>query len=354
MDSLKSLEQIYTIAIWLLTSIFLGFLTYRIYSVFIKKKSRHPLLRADNAWYPKLLKVLFGTSMLLTIIYVPFYAYIGSAFKSIIPSFLNNLLVITTLLLAALELFLAFSISEKIIQKPFKKIILTIVVLITLPLSIYLTAYVPEMFAYPTKDECFTMEMPVSGRWMVGHAGGSEIVNYHFAVKAQMYAMDIVKIDDGGKFFTGAGGQLSDFYTMGENIYSPADGTIINVVDSLPNAAISLLPSGTANPAGNHVVIEFEPNRYIFLAHLDKGTVLFNKGDQISAGDLIAKAGNSGNTSWPHLHMHIQDKPVIDNETATGFPYRFNILKRKRWLTWATVSNGFLIRNDIFQGRIES
>ena len=58
-------------------------------------------------------------------------------------------------------------------------------------------------------------------------------MNYHCAVEAQMYAIDIVKINDKGQFFEGEGKELKDFYTMGENIYSPVAGTIINFVDSL-------------------------------------------------------------------------------------------------------------------------
>ena len=346
---MKSLELIYSIVIWRFTAILLGFLIYRFYKVFVKKAVRQSLGHLNNKWYPKVLKILFGLSMLLTIIYSPFYAYVGSGFKAIIPDYLNNLLVAATILLAGLESFLSFSISEKLIKKTYKKVVLTIIVVIMLPLSIYFTVYIPDMFAYPSEDDCYIIDLPVKGAWTAGHAGGSEIVNYHCAVEAQMYAIDIVKINDKGQFFEGEGKELKDFYTMGENIYSPVAGTIINIVDSLPNAGISFMPMDTINPAGNHLVIEFEPDRYVFLAHLDKGSVKVNKGDQVNSGDLIAQAGNSGNTSWPHLHMHIQDKPIIDNKNAIGFPYRFNTMKRKRWMSWTTVTNDFLIRNDLFK-----
>jgi hypothetical protein len=353
MNSLKSLGQIYTVIIWVFIIILFGFLIYRIYKVFVKKTERHSLLHGKDVWYSKTLKILFGLSMLLTIIYAPFYVFIGSTFRAIIPNFLNNLLVTTTICLAGLELFLAFSISKKLKEKTYKKIILTIIVVIMLPLSIYLTIYIPAMFTYPAANESITIELPVSGKWMAKHAGSSELVNYHCAYKAQMYDIDIVKINDDREFFTAAGNQLLDYYTMGASIFSPVDGTIINIVDSLPNADITFMPMDTINPAGNHVVIEFEPDRYIFLAHLDKQSVKVNIGDQVNTGDLIGKAGNSGNTSWPHLHLHIQDKQIIDNKNAIGFPFRFNVIKRKRWLNWTTVTNDFLIRNDIFQGRNE-
>jgi len=348
MNSLKSLGLIYTVVIWTIVAILLGLLIYRIYKVFLKKSERKSIRHIGN-WYPKILKVLFGLAMLLTIVNAPFYAYIGSAFKSIIPNYLNNLLVITTLLLAGLECFLTLTISEKIIQKAYKKVILTIIVVIMLPLSVCLTIYIPDMFVYPSENESYLVDLPVKGTWTAGHAGGSEIINYHCAVKAQMYAMDIVKVNDSRQFFKGEGKELTDFYTMGEKIYSPVSGTVVNVVGSLPNARITFMPMDTVNPAGNHVVIEFKQDRYVFLAHLDKGSVKVTIGDRVKAGDLIAQAGNSGNTSWPHLHMHIQDKPKIDNKNATGFPYRFKIMERKRWLTWTTVINDFLVKNDYFK-----
>ncbi|MBW8048769.1 MAG: peptidoglycan DD-metalloendopeptidase family protein [Cytophagales bacterium] len=349
MNSLKALGLIYAVVIWTIVVILIGFLIYRIYKVFLKKSDRKPIGQITGNWYPKVLKILFGLSMLLTIVYAPFYAYVGSAFKFIIPNYLNNLLVIITFLVAGLECFLTLTISEKLIQKIYKKVILTIIVIIMLPLSVYLTIYIPHMFAYLSEKECYLVDLPVKGIWTAGHAGGSEIVNYHCAVKAQMYAMDIVKVNNNGQFFEGEGKDITDFYTMGENIYSPVSGIVVSVVDSLPNAGITFMPMDTLNPAGNHVVIEFKKDRYVFLAHLDKKSVKVKEGDRVKAGNLIAQAGNSGNTSWPHLHMHIQDKSIIDNENAIGFPYRFKKMERKRWLTWTTVTNDFLVRNDFFK-----
>lgn len=207
------------------------------------------------------------------------------------------------------------------------------------------------MFTYPPDKENYTFELPVKGTWLAGHAGGSEIVNYHCMVKSQEYAIDIVKVDENYCFFQGKGKELTDFYTMGKNIYSPANGIVVNVVDSLPNAGVTFMPMDTINPAGNHVVIEFEQGKYIFLAHLDKESVTVNVGDTVKAGDLVAKAGNSGNTSWPHLHMHVQDKPTIDYKNATGLPFRFKNIEIKRWLTWTTAINDYLIRNDLFKNK---
>lgn len=349
MGSLKLLSQIYTFVYWLLLiAVFIVFM-YRLFRYVWHRSNRMSLLSSKGDTFSKILKALFGVSMLLILIVAPFYVYIVSPFHSIIPNYLNHLLVISIIITTAFECFLALSISETLLQKTYKKVLLTIIVLVMLPFSIYLAIYIPGIMSYPSEEESYIVELPVRGTWMAGHAGESEIINYHSALEAQKYAMDIVKVNETGDFFENSGSEVQNFYTLGELIYSPVDGIIVHAIDSLSNAGISFTPSDTTNPAGNHVVIEFEESRYLFLAHLDSATVQVQQGDTVTTGDLIGQAGNSGNTSWPHLHMHIQDLPVLDNKTATAYPYRFDIMNRKRWFFWRIINNGYLLRNDLFE-----
>lgn len=349
MTSLESKILSISIIIGIITLLIIGLLIYRIYRGVLKKSDRKNIAKITGNWYPKVLKILFGVSMLLTIIYAPFYVFISSIYEIFIPNYLNNLLILSILLLAGLECFLMFTVSDTLIKKTYKKVILSVIVVILFPLSVYRTFNIPDMFKYPTEKDSYIINLPVKGIWIAGHAGGTEIVNYHCAHTSQLYAMDIMKVNDNGRIFTGSGNELTDFYTMNEKIYSPVNGTIVTVVDGLPNAKVSSTTTNPDNPAGNHVVIQFEQDRYIFLAHLNKGSVQVKAGDRIKTGDLIGHAGNSGNTTMPHLHMHIQDRPTIDYSGETGFPYRFRSIQRKRWMNWVTVTNGFLIRNDLFK-----
>ncbi|WP_240508125.1 peptidoglycan DD-metalloendopeptidase family protein [Virgibacillus indicus] len=34
-----------------------------------------------------------------------------------------------------------------------------------------------------------------------------------------------------------------------------------------------------------------------------------SEGDEVSAGDVLGLAGNSGNSSEPHIHFHVADGP---------------------------------------------
>jgi murein DD-endopeptidase MepM/ murein hydrolase activator NlpD len=64
---------------------------------------------------------------------------------------------------------------------------------------------------------------------------------------------------------------------------------------------------------GNHVVVELAPERYLLLAHLQQGSVVVAEGDEVGAGDLLGRCGNSGNTSQPHLHIQVQSRPTFSN-----------------------------------------
>lgn len=277
-----------------------------------------------------------------------YYLYIGSAFRMLVPTYLNYAIIIVVIAIAFLEVSLLKSISVKLLAKPFKKLVLTLTVFCTLILGCYLAYYIPQMMAFPEEQECYILELPVKDNWTALHAGESILVNYHCAFEAQKYAIDMVKSDEDGCFYQGEGKDLQDFYTMGQMILSPVDGEIVNVVDSLENEPVTLTPNNPHNPAGNHVVIKFDTDRYVFLAHLDRNTALVEPGQKVKAGDVLAKAGNSGNTSWPHLHIHIQDLPYIDNNNATAYPFRFKTMKRKRWLLWKNLNNDYLLRNDRF------
>lgn len=44
-------------------------------------------------------------------------------------------------------------------------------------------------------------------------------------------------------------------------------------------------------------------------------------GDKVKRGDLVGRCGNSGNSSEPHLHYHLQNGPHFGQ--AEGLPAQF-------------------------------
>ncbi len=73
---------------------------------------------------------------------------------------------------------------------------------------------------------------------------------------------------------------------------------------------------------GNHVVLDLGNGTYAAYAHLRRGSLTVREGDRVRAGQLIARCGNSGNSSEPHLHFQLMDGP--DPDTARGLPFRWH------------------------------
>lgn len=196
-------------------------------------------------------------------------------------------------------------------------------------------------FAYPPEDESVVLaRVPFEGEWMVTGAGGSGATNHHDRIASQKYAADLAALCADGRAFRGAGVTHEESCTFGAPILSPVDGVVAHVLDGLSDGASKqVLP-------GNHVVIRFGEDRYVALAHFQQGSILVREGDAVRAGQEIARAGNSGNSDFAHLHIHVQDTPVYDMRASKALPYRFAEMERRRFLWWAPVRGGYLLSND--------
>ena len=92
---------------------------------------------------------------------------------------------------------------------------------------------------------------------------------------------------------------------------APADGTVIEVIGGVHDNA-----PGSMNPysaVGNCVVIQHRKEEVSVLAHLKRGSIVVKVGDDVKRGQLLGKCGNSGNSSEPHLHYHLQNSPVLQD-----------------------------------------
>ena len=105
-------------------------------------------------------------------------------------------------------------------------------------------------------------------------------------------------------------------------VLAPADGTVRSVRDGErewpPGKASGQEPAG-----GNEVVIEVAPGEFVLLCHLKPGTIRVKAGDPVKRGQVVGRGGNSGNTSEPHLHVHLQASPD-SMELAEGIPLYFH------------------------------
>jgi len=154
------------------------------------------------------------------------------------------------------------------------------------------------------------------GAYIVVHGGSTSPANIHNFHPAQKYALDIVKLNAAGMRARGFYPDALDRYAIfGVEVVSPCDGIVRRTVDGLPDQT-----PGTAdakNPAGNHVVIRCG-DVDVVLAQLGRGSVAVRPAAAVRKGQLLGLAGNSGNTTEPHLHVHAERNGAAVPATFDG------------------------------------
>ena len=218
-----------------------------------------------------------------------------------------------------------------------------LLLLISLGLGGLLHATFYSANQYPSKAESVSITLPFKGTWIASGAGATGATNHHDRIASQKYAIDISRLGEDSKLFTGEGVKNEESYTFGAPIYAPVQGEVVHVVDTLPDVKVR----ERDKLAGNHIIIRFQDSLYVALAHLKQGTIRVKQGAQVQVGQELGEVGLSGNTDFSHLHIHIQDMPTYNIETTRTYPIRFKNFERKRYFFWARQEDGYLLSNDI-------
>lgn len=163
------------------------------------------------------------------------------------------------------------------------------------------------------------LRLPFDGEWFVYWGGRTMEQNSHVIAADQRFAYDfLVRVE--GSSHRGKGERVEDYYCWDRPILAPADGKVVAAVGGLDDN-----PPGAMDPAhppGNHVILELGAGEYALLAHLRKGSLTVAVGDRVTAGSELGRCGNSGNTSEPHLHFHLQNGPRFGR--GLGLPAFFS------------------------------
>ena len=182
---------------------------------------------------------------------------------------------------------------------------------------------------------------PLRGVWYAGY-GASFHTGHRWGVPEE-FAIDVAKIGESGLSHKGDGTRFDDYYAYGADVLAAADGRVTSLANDQkedpsamqrPNETQEAyfarlqkeqgerLARGITAITGNYVMIDHGKNEYSLYAHLQPGSVTVQVGDQVKAGDVIGKLGSSGNSTEPHLHFHVCDKP--DPLMCAGIPVNFS------------------------------
>lgn len=171
---------------------------------------------------------------------------------------------------------------------------------------------------------------PMSGKrtWLVG-SGASFHSTHRWAVPEE-FALDIIAVDETGSTHRGSGARNTDFHAYGADVVAAADGIVVQTIDGVADASPMLrgptesmeayygrigqqqaenMSKGARGVSGNAVVLDHGNGEYSVYAHLAPGSVSVSKGNRVAAGQRIGKLGSSGNSTEPHLHFQVCDRP---------------------------------------------
>ncbi len=188
---------------------------------------------------------------------------------------------------------------------------------------------------------------PMKGQWF--SAVGPTPHTAHRWALPEEFAFDIVRLGDGTSSHRGAGTAFEDFYAYGADVLAAADGKVVAAVAGLAEDPATLRQPGetaeaygeragayqmqliTTDPdsiGGNYVAIDHGNGEFSVYAHLKAGSVAVKVGDVVKTGQVVGKLGSSGNSTEPHLHFQVCDRPeplkcvaIPVNFTGIELPY---------------------------------
>ena len=221
-----------------------------------------------------------------------------------------------------------------------------ILIMAGLGISVVLICNIFNIFeSYSYKGKSVNLTFPLqNGTYMICFGGNGEksaLANYHYKFPlysrtrldpSVIYAVDIVKLNGFGKSAKGFMSFDNHRYEIFlETVYSPCDGTVVSIENKWPDEK-PYAYDYPYNP-GNCIVIRYK-NVYVLMGHLERDSFLVKTGDTVVRGQALAKSGNSGWTTEPHLHIQaMRTYDGVDNE-GEGLSFLFD--------------GRFPVKNDLF------
>jgi murein DD-endopeptidase MepM/ murein hydrolase activator NlpD len=151
------------------------------------------------------------------------------------------------------------------------------------------------------------LSLPCAGTWIVANGGRGPATNVH------PFAYDFVRPH------RGLGEALEDYEAYGAQVLAPADGIVAEVVDGYPDAPPD--PDNMGMP--NLVVLDHGNGEWSFLAHFRPASIRVRPGERVARGVVMGQCGNSGDSSEPHIHYHLQASAALATMDRDMLPAAF-------------------------------
>jgi hypothetical protein len=266
-----------------------------------RRELRPYLLQCLNHW---LFLALFGVAILAgTFVLVP--AQVGSLYSLPLPERIPYQPLVITLGVGALVLA-----ALALVPRPRVQVATNVLVTIG---TIFLAIQLVRIYTPPADP--VAIDPPLAGEWAMLAGGRSALISHHYSTPFVRDAVDFMQLDEEGRGYDGDPKRAESWYGFGEPVLAPAEGTVVSVSDIHPDEPIGVL--GQTPSYGNHILLEIGDRRYAVMGHLKQGSARVSKGERVRVGQQIAAVGDTGDSLWPHLHIHVQEGPELDHQART-------------------------------------
>jgi murein DD-endopeptidase MepM/ murein hydrolase activator NlpD len=181
---------------------------------------------------------------------------------------------------------------------------------------------------------------PVTGRWSALNSPADRTPSHGVHAYGQTFAIDLLAEPEPGarpgfRALWPLARRNHHFPAFGAPLLAVADGTVVRADDgqrdhlsrtSLPALLYLMLVEGSVHEmagvrriVGNHLVLDLGDGTHALYAHVRRGSFAVREGERVRAGQVLARCGNSGNSTEPHVHFQLMDGP--DPDTARGVPF---------------------------------
>lgn len=148
---------------------------------------------------------------------------------------------------------------------------------------------------------------------------------------SERYAFDAIQLNDQRQILEGDPATNEAFFCYADTLYAVANGTVVSIKDGRPEqSGVSRVVTLNSMDElfGNYIVLDIGKSSYALYAHCIPGSFFVKAGSSIKEGQPIGLLGNSGNSTFAHLHFQLYDNKdyflgkglpfVLKNYTKTG------------------------------------
>jgi len=143
--------------------------------------------------------------------------------------------------------------------------------------------------------------LPVGGQWHVIQGENGPWTHQG------IWAYDLQRVDAAMQA-TGAIGSRDNkaYYSWDQAVTAPVGATVLRTRHAVPDE-VPLTPEN-AGPT-NEVFLDIGGSTGLWLAHFRENTISVRQGARVKQGAELGRVGNSGNRTWPHLHIGLWRLP---------------------------------------------